>query len=139
MPGSIVSEITDFAFDISTKGNILELSCREGTVASYEATLINGAWNSASLSVKKTYGAGQARAFGTPVAITADGSLDSMDTTGASGIRVTVDTASGTSNSYIILRLTCKGDRLDSPTQVLGATRGDGDLTFPDGGGSLFP
>jgi hypothetical protein len=141
MPGSIVSEVTEYAFDINKAGNVLVLNTREGTVGSYEATLMTGAWGSTSMSIKKLYGAGQPRAFSSAVTVTADSSKDDMDTTGASGLIATVDTASGTASSFITLRMTCKGDRIDSISKrgdgLFGSSSGVGDFDSPDGGGGM--
>jgi hypothetical protein len=141
MPGSIVAEVTDYAFDITKLGNTLVLNTREGTVGSYNAMCINGGWNAASLSVKKLYGAGPPQAFGSAVTITADAFDDDLDTTGASGLVVTVDTVSGTASSYITLRLTCKGDRIDNFNKrgdgLFGSSSGLGDFDSPDGGGGM--
>jgi hypothetical protein len=107
--GVLVSEVFEPSFSISTAGNTLTVSTTNGSIASYDIYLTTGAWNSASLSIKKLV-SGAARAFGAPVTVTADAFDDTLAVDGVSGLVLTVDTASGTASSYVSVRLRVTGD-----------------------------
>lgn len=157
--GILVSEIFEPSFSISTSGNTLTVSTTNGSIASYDIYLTTGAWNGASLSIKKLV-SGAARSFGAPVTVTADTMDDTLAVDGVSGLVLTVDTASGTSSSFVSVRLRVTGDpqvmmgglggaasvpglRISGDKYtgggVAGATGGAGGLDGPGGGGSLFP
>lgn len=113
MPGSVVNSLTTI-FKISQAGNSLEFDVSEGEDVGLQVTLVSGAWTTASLSLKKSVAGGPPQAFSSAITIAADYNKQDIATENASRVVLTVDTAASTSESFAMVYLVCKGDRLAS-------------------------
>lgn len=136
MPGSIVASV-EKVVRITDAGETVTLDTTNGNKFGYSVRCINGDYTGATLTIKRAVGRGNPRAFGTPITISADTDDDDETTEGAGSVVFTVEVAGTTSQSYVVVNMNCKGDRLVGGTASLsqGSVLSGFD-TLP-GGGSL--
>lgn len=137
MAGSVVKRV-EKVVRITDAGETVELDATEGNKFGWSVRLINGAYTGATLTIKRSIGSGGLpQAFATPISVTADADDDDADTEGCSRVVFTVEVAGSTSDSYVVVSMVSKGDRISTALELPpDPTRPDSILTeVPPGPG----